>query len=262
MKQHYKQNWPHNTRLSIQLAQWPLPMGDSVWLFYFKFGAVLRHGNTHHVVFALLTSSGPIFSHKWQKHFNGHVTEAQSATASATLGAVAVFLLLLLLLLLVKIAGKYSLETKIQMKILLNSIGQTLQEHGASTHSTARQCSWECVGAETYVCVNATWRPFGNGRRNKRPKIALPFLRAICFAEILWKFLGRTGSRATVGQLHGRTDRRAGTGCHVGDIWPNCALMCVCARVCVCQSKLPTANGHKCFIYFYLLHVRWFLIVI
>lgn len=46
MKQHYKQNWPHNTRLSIQLAQWPLPMG-AVWLFYFKFGAVLRHGNTH-----------------------------------------------------------------------------------------------------------------------------------------------------------------------------------------------------------------------
>lgn len=135
MKQHYKQNWPHNTRLSIQLAQWPLPMG-AVWLFYFKFGAVLRHGNTHHVVFALLTSSGPIFSHKWQKHFNGHVTEAQSATASATLGAVAVFLLLLLLLL-VKIAGKYSLETKIQMKILLNSIGQTLQEHGPSTHCTA-----------------------------------------------------------------------------------------------------------------------------
>lgn len=102
---------------------------------------------------------------------------------------------------------------------------------------TAQQCSWECVGAETYVCVDATWRPFGNGRRNKRPKIALPFLRAICFAEILWKFLGRTGSRATVGQLHGptdgRTDRSAGTGCHVGDIWPNCALMCVCARVCV-----------------------------
>lgn len=31
----------------------------------------------------------------------------------------------------------------------------------------------------------------------------------------------------------GRTDRSAGTGCHVGDIWPNCALMCVCARVCV-----------------------------
>lgn len=30
-----------------------------------------------------------------------------------------------------------------------------------------------------------------------------------------------------------RTDRSAGTGCHVGDIWPNCALMCVCARVCV-----------------------------
>lgn len=106
---------------------------------------------------------------------------------------------------------------------------------------TAQQCSWEGVGAETYVCVDATWRPFGNGRRNKRPKIALPFLRAICFAEILWKFLGRTGSRATVGQLHGRTDwqtdRSAGTGCHVGDIWPNCALMCVCAcvcHVCVC----------------------------
>lgn len=108
---------------------------------------------------------------------------------------------------------------------------------------TARQCSWECVGAETYVCVDATWRPFGNGRRNKRPKIALPFLRAICFAEILWKFLGRTGSRATVGQLHGRTDRRAGTGCHVGDIWPNCALMCVCACVCAranCQRQMAT----------------------
>lgn len=73
------------------------------------------------------------------------------------------------------------------MKILLNSIGQTLQKHGTGTHtSTHIEGEGGSVAgrsAETYV--DATWRPFGNGRRNKRPKIALPFLRAICFAEIL-----------------------------------------------------------------------------
>lgn len=110
---------------------------------------------------------------------------------------------------------------------------------------TAHQCSWECVGAETYVCVDATWRPFGNGRRNKRPKIALPFLRAICFAEILWKFLGRTGSRATVGQLHGPTDgqecwHRLPRWRHLAKLRTNvCVRACVCARA-NCQRQMAT----------------------
>lgn len=46
----------------------------------------------------------------------------------------------------------------------------------------------------------------------------------------------------------GRTDRSAGTGCHVGDIWPNCALMCVCARVCVrhvCVRVCARANCQR-----------------
>lgn len=47
----------------------------------------------------------------------------------------------------------------------------------------------------------------------------------------------------TAARTDGQTDRSAGTGCHVGDIWPNCALMCVCACVChVCMLE-QIANG-------------------
>lgn len=133
MKQHYKQNWPHNTRLSIQLAQWPLPK----WVHCDSSISNSEQycGMATHTMWCSLC---------WPVPGQFLATNGKNISMDTSLrhrvpgpGAVAVFLLALLLLLLVKIAGKYSLETKIQMKILLNSIGQTLQEHGPSTHSTA-----------------------------------------------------------------------------------------------------------------------------
>lgn len=147
------------------------------------------------------------------------------------------------------------------MKILLNSIGQTLQKHGPGLTDTNTYTRTQNGGGESGFerLEGHMWMQCGvqlaNGRRNKRPKIALPFLRAICFAEILWKFFERR------------------TGCHVGDIWPNCTLMCVRVFECVCVcervcadatavwAKWLTATGHKCFIFLFACVMRWFLIV-
>lgn len=120
------------------------------------------------------------------------------------------------------------------MKILLNSIGQTLQKHGPGLTDTNTYTRTQNGGGESGFerLEGHMWMQCGvqlaNGRRNKRPKIALPFLRAICFAEILWKFFERR------------------TGCHVGDIWPNCTLMCVRVFECVCVRLWACVCGCDC----------------
>lgn len=118
------------------------------------------------------------------------------------------------------------------MKILLNSIGQTLQKHGPGLTNTHTHTKWwrrEWVWAAGRTYVDAMWRPVGQRPPQQTTKNCIAiFTRNLFCGNIVKVF---------------RTEDRLPRWRHLAKLHTN---VCACIRVCVCVRLWACVCGCDC----------------